>query len=403
MATIPLQEPRLRPTGGSVFFAAGFRPFFLSAGLVPLLMLPVWLVVYAGGLDLGIAYAPSLWHGHEMLYGFAGAAIGGFLLTAVPNWTNSHHVEGRPLMVLFALWLAGRVGFALAGLLPSALVAVIDLAYLPLLGLLVGRPLVAAGKWRNISFLFILAALWLSDLAIHADIVLGLGDGLAALWLGIGLVLVMIVVVGGRIVPSFTMNWLRMNGQPVEIQPIGWIEKGGAALSVLVGIVLAALAPTSPAAGMALLAAASINGLRLSRWYGHKTLTNPILWVLHLGYLWLVIGLALLGLSSFVPALPPSAAVHALTAGAVGTMVLGVMSRAALGHAGRMLEVSPWTVAAYVLLSLGTLARVAAPLAGGAQMGLTHAGGTLWTLAWGLFVVVYFPIVTRPRADGRPG
>lgn len=403
MATILLQEPRMRPAGGSVFFAAGFRPFFLSAGLLPMLMLPLWLAVYAGGLDLGIPYAPSLWHGHEMLYGFAGAAIGGFLLTAVPNWTNSHHVEGRPLMVLFALWLAGRVGFVLAGLLPPVLVAVVDLGYLPLLGLLVGRPLVAAGKWRNIAFLFILAALWLANLGIHADIVLGLGDGLAALWLAIGLVLVMIVIVGGRIVPSFTINWLRMNGKAVEVEPIGWIEKGGAAGSVLVGGLLAALAPSSDAAGFVLLAAAIINGVRLARWHGHKTLANPILWVLHLGYLWLVVGLALLGLSSFVSALPASAAIHALTAGAVGTMVLGVMSRAALGHAGRTLELSPWIVVAYVLLSLGTLARVAAPLAGGAHIGLTHAGGSLWALAWGMFVVVYFPIVTRPRADGRPG
>jgi uncharacterized protein involved in response to NO len=403
MATIGLQEPVYRGNDGPVFFAAGFRPFFLMAGLQPALMLPLWLVVWVGGIDLRLPMTPSLWHAHEMIYGFAAAAIGGFLLTAVPNWTNSHHVSGRPLMLLFAAWVGGRVAFILSGFLPPLLVAVLDLAYLPLLGFLVAGPLIAAGKWRNISFLFILGLLWLVNGLIHAQILFGLGNGLAAIWLAIGLVLVMIVVVGGRIVPSFTQNWLRMQGQSVTVEPLAWIEKGGAVAVVVAGIALAALAPTSAAAGIVLLAAAVINGIRLARWYGLRTLPSPILWVLHLGYLWLVLGLALLGLSSFVPDLPPSAAVHALTAGCIGTMVLGVMSRAALGHSGRSLSVAKATIAAYWLLSLGTALRVVAPLFGTAQLGLTHAGGTLWCLAWVLFVVVYVPILTRPRADGRPG
>jgi uncharacterized protein involved in response to NO len=403
MATIQLQEPAYHGNDGPVFFAAGFRPFFLSAALQPALMLPLWLAVYVGGIDLRIAFAPSLWHAHEMLFGFAAAAIGGFLLTAVPNWTSSHHVSGRPLMLLFALWVAGRLAFTLGGFLPGVLVAAIDLAYLPVLAFLVGGPLVKAGKWRNIAFIFILGLLWLANLAVHLHIVFGIGDGLAALWLAIGLVLAMVVIVGGRIVPSFTQNWLRMQLRPVEVNHIGWIEKGGAVVSVLAGCILAALAPTSAAAGVVLLVAAAINGLRLSRWYSLSTLPNPILWVLHLGYLWLVVGLALLGLSSFIPELAPSAAVHALTAGCIGTMVLGVMSRAALGHSGRALAVSKLTVSAYVLLSAGTLLRVVAPLAGDAQMGMTHGGGTLWTLAWLLFLWGYFPVLTKPRADGRPG
>jgi uncharacterized protein involved in response to NO len=403
MATIPLQEPVYRGNDGPVFFAAGFRPFFLSAALQAVVALPLWLAVYVGGIDLKLTYAPSLWHAHEMVYGFAAAAIGGFLLTAVPNWTNTHHVSGRPLMALFAAWLAGRLAFMLGGMLPPPLVAVLDLTYLPLLAFLVGRPLLAAGKWRNIGFLFILGLLWAIDAAIHAHIALGIGDGLAAIWLAIGLVLATVVIVGGRIVPSFTQNWLRMQGRPVEAVPVAWIEKGGAVGSVIAGSVLAAFAPTSPAAGAVLLAAAAINGVRLARWHGIHTASNPILWVLHLGYLWLVVGLALLGLSSFLPALPPSAAVHALTAGSIGTMVLGVMSRAALGHSGRPLEVARLTVAAYWLLSVGTALRVAAPLLGNAQMGMTHAGGTAWSLAWLLFAIVYFPILTRPRSDGRPG
>lgn len=403
MATIPLQEPVYRGKPGPLFFAAGFRPFFLFAGLQAAVMLPLWLAVYVGGVNLHLPFAAAVWHGHEMVFGFAGAAVGGFLLTAVPNWTNTHHVSGRPLMVLFALWLAGRVAFTLSGVLPSVLVAVACLSYLPMLAFLLAQPLISAGKARNIIFLPILGLFLLSDGLVQAGALWGWGDPLRGIYLGMSLVLVMIAIVGGRIVPSFTQNWLRMQGRPVELSPVALIEKGGAQGSVLLAGVLTALVPGSKAAGVVLLLAALIHLVRLSRWHGLKTLSHPILWVLHLGYLWLVIGLALLGLASFVEALPVSAAVHALTAGCIGTMVLGVMSRAALGHSGRPLDVSKATVAAYVLLSVGTALRVVAPLLPDAQMGLTHAGGSLWALAWILFVVVYFPVVTRPRADGRPG
>ncbi|MGE5516916.1 MAG: NnrS family protein [Bacteroidota bacterium] len=403
MATIPLQEPVYRGKPGPLFFAAGFRPFFLFAGIQAVVALPLWLMVYVGGLDLRLPFAAPIWHGHEMVFGFAAAAIGGFLLTAVPNWTNTHHVSGRPLMVLFALWLAGRIAFTLSGLLPPLVVTVVELSYMPVLALLLAKPLIDAGKARNIVFLPILALFLLADAVVVAGALWGVGDAMRGIYLGMALVLVMIAIVGGRIIPSFTQNWLRMQGRPVELRPIGWIEKGGAQGSVLLAGVLTAVAPGSVASGVVLLVASAIHLVRLSRWHGAKTLANPILWVLHLGYLWLVIGLALLGIASFFPALPLSAAVHALTAGCIGTMVLGVMSRAALGHSGRPLDVSKATVAAYVLLSLGTVLRVAAPLLPDAQIGLTHAGGSLWALAWLLFVVVYFPIVTRPRADGRPG
>lgn len=398
MATIRLQEPVYQGSPGPIFFAAGFRPFFLSAGLLAALMLPLWLAVFVGGVDLGLPYPAAVWHGHEMVFGFAAAAVGGFLLTAVPNWTNTHHVSGRPLMVLYAAWAAGRVAMLLGGVLPPLVVAAIDLLYLPLLAALMAGPLIRAGKWRNIAFVPILVAFSLTNLAVHLDIAFGLGDGLGAIYIGITLLLVMIAIVGGRIVPSFTQNWLRMQGQAVELAPIGWIEKGGAAVSIALGGLLAAFAPGSVAAGVVLLAAAGIHLARLGRWHGLKVLRSPILWVLHLGYLWMVVGLALLGLSSFSD-LPASAALHALTAGAISTMVLGVMSRAALGHSGRSLELSPLTVAAYVLLSVGAALRVA----GFDHIGMTHAGGALWSLAWVLFVVVYWPIVTRPRADGRPG
>lgn len=403
MATIPLQEPAYRGHAGPVFFAAGFRPFFLFAGIQAAVMLPLWLLVFHHGLDLGLSYPPAVWHGHELVFGFGVAAVGGFLLTAVPNWTNMHHVSGRPLMALFGLWLAGRVAFSLGGVLPAALVALLDLAYLPVLAAMMAGPLIKAGKWRNIAFLPILAALWMANAMVHLDIVLGVGEAMTGVYLGIFLLLMMIAIVGGRIVPSFTLNYLRMQGRPLEARTHGWVEKGGAVGSLAAAAALTLVAPGSVAAGVALLVAAAIHGLRLAGWHGAKTLKSPLLWVLHLGYLWLVVGLALLGLSSFIDALPVSAALHALTAGSIGTMILAVMSRAALGHSGRPLQAAPATVAAYVLLSLGTVLRVVSPLVPEIGLEMTGAAGLCWAGAWVLFVFVYAPIVARPRADGRAG
>jgi len=396
MATISLQEPVYRGHGDSVFFASGFRPFFLFSALWALVAVPLWLAVNGAVVDLPIRFPAVVWHGHEMVFGFAGAAIGGFLLTAVPNWTDGTTVSGRPLMLLFALWLAGRVVMLTSGLLPLAVVAVVELSYLPVLAVMLAGPLLRARKMRNIAFLPILAALWLCDAWVMAG-------GAEAVRVAIVVVLVMIAVVGGRIVPSFTANWLRMQGRPVEVRSFAWVEKGGAAASVAVAGLLSVALPDSPVTAAALFAAAAIHGLRLSGWHGLKALGNPLLWVMHLGYAWLVLGLALSGLACLWPALPATAALHALTAGCAATMVIAVMSRAALGHSGRPLEASRLTVLAFVLVSLGALFRVAAPLAGEAVTTVIHVGGCLWALAWLLFAVVHLPIVLRPRADGRPG
>jgi len=403
MATIQLQDPVYSGNQGPVFFAAGFRPFFLFAAVQAVVMLPLWLLTFIGVLPAGTTGLAVVGHAHSMVFGFAGAAIGGFLLTAVPSWTNSPPVSGRPLAGLFGLWLAGRVAMGLAGILPAMVVAVLDLAYLPLLAVLLSRPLIAAGKWRNIAFLPILGMLWLADLCVHLEALTGRPTGLKGVYLGIFVVLLMIVIVGGRIIPSFTQNWLRQQGRPVEMVPVGWIEKGGAAVSLGLAALAQLVLPATALAGGLALAAAAIHAARLWRWHGGKTFGNPILLVLHVGYGWMVLGFALLGLSAFTDLLPASAAVHALTAGSIGTMVMGVMSRAALGHSGRSLDLSPATVAAYVLISVGAALRVAAPVMPEAMVPLTLAGGVAWTAGWLIYVVVYLPVTTRPRADGRPG
>jgi len=403
MVTIPLQEPVYKGATGSVFFAAGFRPFFLFSGLQALVMLPVWLLVFTGFLVAPDHWNPVVWHAHAMVFGFATAAVGGFLLTAAPSWTNTRTLSGRPLAALFVLWLAGRIAVALAGSLPAALVALFDLGYLPALALALAGPLIKAGMGRNIAFLPILTLLWLAQICTHVEALGGMPVGLRGVYLGIFILLLMIVIVGGRIIPSFTQNWLKMQGRPVEMVTIGWIEKGGAVGSIAAAALAQVLAPSSAAAGFLALVAALVHFVRLSCWHGLAVLANPLLGILHLGYFWLVAGLALLGLSAFAPALPASAALHALTAGCVGTMVIAVMSRAGLGHAGRPLVAAPMTVASYVLISIGAMLRVIAPVVAGAMVPLTLAGGLLWAAGWAAFVVVYAPILTRPRADGRPG
>ncbi|HYG84924.1 MAG TPA: NnrS family protein [Azospirillum sp.] len=401
MSTNILDEQRTRAP--RVFFAYGFRPFFLLAGVSAAVLVPLWVCVLTGTFGLGGSVPPSGWHAHEMLFGFAAAAVAGFLLTAIPSWTGTTAVSGPPLMGLVALYLAGRVA-SLPVLADHGLAAAVDLAFLPALGALVAGPLVRAGKARNTAFLALLALLTAANALFRLEW-LGVTVGTAQLGiaLAIGVVLQMVAVIGGRIVPSFTQNALRIRDPGVVIKPLPKLER---AVLVLTALLIPAdlLLPGSAVAGGLALAAAAAHGVRLSRWKGYRTLGQPVLWILHAGYAWIVVALALKGLE-FAAGLPLSGAwLHALTAGAFTTMILGVMTRAALGHTGRAIVVSRTTAAAYVLVLLAGLARTLLPmLPDGAWLPLVHAAGALWTLGFALFLWVYGPILTGPRADGRPG
>lgn len=389
-----------------VLFAYGFRPFFLLAGLSAAALVPVWGGVATGMFGLGGSVPPSGWHAHEMLFGFAVAAIAGFLLTAIPSWTGSAAVKGRPLMVLVALYLAGRVAslpvLADSGL--AALAALADLAFLPAVGALVAGPLIKAGKLRNTAFLLLLALLTAANALFRLEW-MGVTQGTAALGiaLAIGIVLQMVAVVAGRIVPSFTQNALRQTEPTLVITPLPHLER---AVLVLTALLIPAdlLVPGSVATGLLALAAAVAHGVRLSRWKGLLTLSQPVLWILHAGYAWIVVALTLKGLE-FAAGLPLGGAwLHALTAGGFTTMILAVMTRAALGHTGRAIAVARLTVAAYVLVQFAAVARTLLPmLPNGAWMPTVHAAAALWTVGVLLYVWVYGPILTGPRADGRPG
>jgi uncharacterized protein involved in response to NO len=384
-------------------FAYGFRPFFLAAGLFAVLAIGAWAWVLLSGSATFGALPVHLWHGHEMLFGFVGAAVAGFLLTAVPGWTGSRGFAGAPLLVLTAVWLVGRVAFAAAGLLPWPAIAGAELCFLPLLAFLIGRALLRERN-RNLPMLVIIALLWGIDAWFLEALRRG-DPALAsrALATGIGIVLLLLTIIGGRIVPSFTANALRRRGIEAEIRsrtPVETVVIGAMSLAVLVD----ALFPRHWAAGLVAAIAATAQAIRLAGWRSLRILDEPIVWVLHAAYAWLPLGLALKAVHLLAGAGWATHWQHALAIGAAATMILAVMTRAALGHTGRPLVVTRAIAAAYALLLGAALARVFGPAVAPASYRTTIAvAAALWIAAWAIYVVVYAPILTRERADGKPG
>ncbi len=385
-----------------MLLAFGFRPFFLLAGLAGALTPPVFLAAYTGLIDADFGGPVTYWHGHEMIFGFVVAAVAGFLFTALANWTGRAPVRGATLGALVGLWLAGRAAMALAGILPAALVAAVDLALLPALAVLVLRELIRGRNRRNLPFPVLLMVLFAANLLFHLER-LGVAEtARPGLYLAVHVIALLIAIVGGRVVPAFTTAALRRAGRDACLRSPPWLER--AAIAAVAAVAVAELAdPGGAAAGALALAAALLLAARLSGWRGLATLDQPILWVLHLGYGWLAVGFALKAAADLGGWLPPSAALHALTAGAAGTMILGVMTRAALGHTGRSLATPPAIVVAYGLISVGAALRVAEPVLAAPSVVILSASALIWAGGFAIFTVLYWPILTRPRVDGRPG
>jgi uncharacterized protein involved in response to NO len=398
MSFLHLVEPQ-RAHGQWPILALGFRPFFLLAAIFAAASVPLWILIYQGVLDPVSYLPPTIWHAHEMVFGFAIAVIGGFLLTATSNWTGRRTATGVSLAALAGLWIAGRIAI-FAGL-PDWLVMGLDVAFLPVLAIVLAMPILAAGNRRNIIFPVVLLVLGAVNLSIHLG-ALGVidWDPARGLRVAIDLILLMIGVLGGRVIPSFTKNALpqaRVNPCPKA--------------SVLALLSLAALAIAEaaidmpPVTGTLVLAAGVINALRMRGWGSLATGRQPILWILHVGYGWLAVGLVLRGVAELSGVIPADAGIHALTLGAVGSMVIGMMSRVALGHTGRAIIPAPLTIAAYWLVNAATLLRVAFALipSDDWRIAALAGSGVLWSLAFLIFAVVYLPILSRPRADGRAG
>ncbi|MGH7124317.1 MAG: NnrS family protein [Stellaceae bacterium] len=405
MTVLPLTEPDAPAIRRIALFEAGFRVFFLLAPLYAACALAEWVLVYLGVVAPPVIASPTLWHAHEMIYGFAAAGVAGFFLTAVPNWTGAPYVRGLPLIGLAGIWLLGRIGMHAGEVIPPALTAALDLAFLPVLAALVAPPLLRNGIGRNAFLLVVLLALWGCDLAMQAELAapsLGIDavSGTRGSRVAIDILALLITVIGGRIVPAFTTTSLKLRGEralPRSSPVLDRLAIGSMALMLFAETVLGGGSVT----GAIAIAAALVQAARLAQWRGLATVRTPILFVLHLGYAWLVVGLALKGAAALIDVLPETAALHALTVGAVGTMMMGVMSRAALGHTGRKLVAHPITATAYALVSLAALLRLVAGMFPG--VALLAASGIAWSLASVLFLAVYAPIVIRPRIDGQPG
>jgi uncharacterized protein involved in response to NO len=384
-------------------FEYGFRPFFLLAGLHALAFVPAWLFFLSHGGGTFGSLPLMYWHAHEMVYGFVLAAVAGFMLTAVPSWTGARGFRGAPLIGLVMLWLAGRVAVSNVGVLPFWVVAAAELSLLPALAALLMPPLLR-NRNRNLMLLVILAVLWLIDLAFV--LALRRGDAVLAsraMTLAIDCIAILVTVIGGRIVPAFTGNGLRRRGIEPQIASRGWLEK--TVIGLMIAIAISDVLQTGPWVGGVLAAlAAAAHVLRLAGWRSFRTGHESILWVLHVGYAWLPIALALKACWLLGDAAFASKWQHALTMGAFATMILAVMTRASLGHTGRPLVVSPAITLAYLSLTAGVIARVfGAALAPDHYIWTLTLAGAAWTLAFLLFVIVYAPILAGPRADGKAG
>jgi len=384
-----------------MLLSAGFRPFFLGSAVWAAIGIPLWLAIYDGGNSLPSLLPPLIWHVHEMVFGFAAATVAGFLLTAIPNWTGRMPLQGWPLAILVLLWAAGRAGILLSAVIGAPTAAVADLAFPAAFLGVVAREIIAGRNWRNLPMLVALSLLLIGNLLVHLDAI-GIADT-AELGnrIGVATLLMLISLVGGRIIPSFTRNWLTKN-RPEVSPPLPESRVDHAVLGVTaLALVSWAVAPDAVVTAWGTIIAGSAISLRMSRWQGHKTVREPLLLILHVGYGWLAAGLLLFGLDEFLDLLPTTAALHALTVGAIGTMTLAVMTRASLGHTGRPLVAGSGTQAIYALVTLAALLRVLSPLAGAQMMIILWAAGTLWTAAFGSFAILYGRVLTQPRATGR--
>lgn len=383
------------------FLRGGFRPFFTCGALWALVALVLWICALAGSIDLPSGFDALAWHRHEMLFGFVGAVITGFLLTAIPNWTGRLPIAGVPLALLVTLWLAGRIAVLFSSAIGPLAAAILDAGFFLVLAGLAAREVLAA-KNRNVPIVGLVLLFGIANAIDHAAAYGIIPDSEVGMRAAIALVILMISLIGGRIIPSFTRNWLTKQGvqRGLPTQP------GRYDLATIAATALAMagwlVAPDARPTGAALLLAGGLQAIRLARWKGMRTFRDPLVLILHVGYAWVPVGLLLLGLSIVNPEIPRSIAIHALAAGAMATMILAVMTRATLGHTGRELHADMATVLIYLLVNLGAIARVAAPWLPFDYLFLIKTAGALWSGAFLLFLVFYGPKLLGQRPDGRP-
>lgn len=386
-----------RTYDGPAFFSYGFRPFFLLGSIYAGLAILTWLPVFMGELSLVTAFIPRDWHIHEMLYGFLPAVITGFLFTAIPNWTGRLPLRGRPLMFLIALWIAGRACVTFSAETGWLAAMLVDCSFLLLIASAAAREIIAGRKWNNLSVVILILVLLAGNVAFHLEAHFK-GAAEYSIRLGIGVVVLLISLIGGRIIPSFTRNWLvkeKPGRLPVPFARFDMLCVAAGAIALVCWIV----SPAAVWTGYALAAAGLLHLVRLARWAGYRTIRQRLLLILHVGYAFLPIGFLLNACSAF-GIVPAGAGIHAWMAGAAGVMTLAVMSRATLGHTGQRLTASVAIQAVYAAIIVAVVSRVCAVLEPAHSAPLLHVAAFAWAAAFLGFALTYGPALTG--FDKRP-
>jgi len=381
---------------GMPWLRLAFRPFYLGAALLAALIVPLWVAVFLGAVNWQPTPPPLLWHAHEMLFGFAIAVIVGFLMTAGKSWTGLATPRGPTLGLLILLWLSARVASLVA---PYAVFAVLDLALLPIVGLIFLRLLIRSRNWRNVPLALILLLLSLVNLTFHLS-ANGLIDlaPMRSLYAGLGFIVIIECVMAGRVVPFFTTSAL----PNLKIVTLPWLDRSALAATAI-GMALWVTEWQSGLASAALALAFALNLVRQWRWHPLATVGRPILWILHGAHLWLALGLGLLALAQ-AGLLPASLGVHALGVGATGGLILGMMTRTARGHTGRPLTADTPEISAYVLIMIAALLRVVLPLlAPSLYVDALVASAGAWSAAFLIYLWQYTPWLVSARPDGKDG
>jgi len=391
---IPLQEPR-KPHPFSLF-NLGFRPFFLLGALVALTFIGHWLGALKSGWQPDYFGTGIYWHAHEMLFGFSLAIIAGFLLTAVRNWTNVQTPYGWPLAGIVAVWLIARL-LPFIPQVPDSLIALMNLGVPLLVALGIGIPILRAGNYRNLVFIIALAGFFIASLLVHLQL-LGITENTlrSGLFMALYLVVLIIVVIGGRVIPFFTERGIG----DVSCTRYSWLEKALIPLTVF-WLLTQLLLPGIVAAVLSL----TLFGLQLIRlrgWYQPALWQHPLLWILHGGYAFIVLGFGLQALAQ-LEVITSTIALHAFAVGGIGGLTLGMMARVSLGHTGRPLQVNTLMIIAFGCMLASALVRISVEWLPLPWFTLLHISGGLWMLAWLLFLIRYLPILIKPRADGLWG
>ena len=386
--------PRTKPHHGPALLSYGFRPFFFFGALYAGAAILLWLLMFERGIGIASAFAPLDWHVHEMLFGFVAAVVTGFLLTAIPNWTGRLPLQGGPLLALVAVWAAGRVAVAFSNDIGWGAAAAIDSIFLLAVAAAAAREIVAGRNTRNLRVVVVVALFAAANIGFHVEAHLT-GSAAISLRAGFAAIVMLLGVVGGRIIPSFTLNWLSRRGAGRLPAPFGKFDAAVIAFSAAALLLWVCLA-AGDAVATGLLLAGILQTVRLIRWAGHRTVGERLLLVLHVAYAFVPLGFVLMGLAA-LGLLPASAGLHAWGVGAIGTMTLAVMSCASLGHAGRTLTAQPALQFLYAAVLIAAVARIAAALDPARGETLLWAAAVAWAAAFIGFGILFAPVLWKRR------